>query len=205
MAAVDAKLLEVFRSLVSGKAAWPLYLWGPAGTGKTSAALALLDHCGPLPIEGNRPDVVTEWIAGFVDVRTIPRVRIAADKGQLDWSRDGLAGTFTWEILLGAVSRAPLVVFDEIGVGREAGDFKLDVMLELLDRRAVNPVKPFIVTANLAPGDIAKVYDTRVASRVLGTAFKLDGADRRITLPGATASRPRSVSTTTMRPVPTTN
>lgn len=41
---VDAKLRDIFVRLVKGQAKWPLLIYGPAGTGKTSAALALCDH-----------------------------------------------------------------------------------------------------------------------------------------------------------------
>jgi hypothetical protein len=40
---VDPKLIELFHSLVTGRAKWPLFLYGPAGGGKTAAALALCD------------------------------------------------------------------------------------------------------------------------------------------------------------------
>lgn len=180
VAAIAAELRAAVRGLVTGQLPWPLYLWGPAGTGKTSAALALLDHCGPVPPAGERSADVADWVAGFVEVRTIPRVRIGADQGRFDWSRDGQAGTFRWGDILGAVTRAPLVVFDEIGVGGEASDFRLDTALELIDRRAGNPVRPFVVTSNTPPSELPRVYDDRLSSRVLsGTVFRLAGDDRR--------------------------
>ena len=40
---VDAKLAHLFRKLCHGAAPWPLYIYGPVGTGKTCAALALTD------------------------------------------------------------------------------------------------------------------------------------------------------------------
>lgn len=43
MAQVDEALRKLFRDLVDGVKKWPLYLHGPVGTGKTSAALALCD------------------------------------------------------------------------------------------------------------------------------------------------------------------
>ena len=44
LALVHPDLRLVFRRLVTGQAPWPLYLHGPVGTGKTMAALCLLDH-----------------------------------------------------------------------------------------------------------------------------------------------------------------
>jgi hypothetical protein len=43
MKGVPAEVVTAFRSLVAGKAPWPLLLHGPAGSGKTCAALALAD------------------------------------------------------------------------------------------------------------------------------------------------------------------
>jgi DNA replication protein DnaC len=87
----------------------------------------------------------------------------------------------SWDQLLAKLARLPLVVFEEIGVGREASDFRLDVLLEVLDQRANSPVRPFVVTSNLTPSQVEKVYDDRVSSRILaGTVFHLAGGDRRL-------------------------
>jgi predicted ATPase len=185
LAEVPQALRDVFRGLVSGQLPWPLYLWGPAGTGKTSAALVLLDHCGPADSPGSWADDVRDWMVGYVEVRHLPRVKIGADQGRFQWSRGGNAGDVSWPMLRRALSASPLVVFDEIGVGRDVSDFRLDTLIEVLNLRADDPVRPFVVTSNLKPSDIERtVYDDRVASRILaGTIFKFDGADRR--QPGA--------------------
>lgn len=41
---VHPDLLAQFRELTEGQRDWPLYLFGPAGAGKTRAALSLCDH-----------------------------------------------------------------------------------------------------------------------------------------------------------------
>jgi predicted ATPase len=178
---VRPDLLETLRGLVAGQLPWPLYLWGDPGTGKTSAALALLDLVGPEPVGGKRPDVIRDWAAGFVEVRHLPRICIGADQLRFQWSRDGLSGDVTRESLDRALATAPLFVFDELGVAREASDFRLDLLLDVLGSRCDDPVKPFVVTSNRSPEEIEqKVYDGRVASRVLcGTVFNLNGPDRR--------------------------
>lgn len=181
ISSVRPDLFEVLRGLTAGELRWPLYLWGEPGTGKTSAALALLDLVGPEPLGGTRPALVRDWAAGFVEVRHLPRICIGADRGLFQWTRDGLAGDVTREALDRQLRAAPLFVFDEIGVGREASDFRLDLLLEVLGARCDDPVRPFVVTSNRAPAELERdVYDGRVASRVLcGTVFRLDGPDRR--------------------------
>ena len=43
MSQVDPRLVAVFRKLIAGEAAWPLFVHGDVGTGKTLAALSLAD------------------------------------------------------------------------------------------------------------------------------------------------------------------
>src|SRR5262249_18706175 len=91
---------------VEGREPWPLYLWGPTGTGKTSAALALLDHCGwgEGAYRGTWTPDIWDWLHGFIEVRHIPAVRIGADQGRFYWSRDGNAGDLYWDQLVGVVN-----------------------------------------------------------------------------------------------------
>lgn len=181
---IDPTLRTTLRKLAAGDAPWPLYLWGKPGTGKTSAACVLLDYAGPKKISGTRSKEIEDWHSGLIEVREIAGIKIAANKRELTWYKDGVAGDWTWEMLLGWVEKAEVVVFDEIGVGRESGDFKLDTMLEVLDRRCMNPIRPFIATGNLNPNEITKVYDARVASRLLsGTIFELVANDQRKAVP----------------------
>lgn len=44
MSLVDERLRNLLRALCQGKEKWPLFLHGPAGTGKSSAGLALCDY-----------------------------------------------------------------------------------------------------------------------------------------------------------------
>lgn len=171
------------RSLVRGEAPWPLYLWGTAGTGKTSAALVALDHCGKR--KGEKFDVtplsLRDWWYGYAEVRQLTGMRVQADKG---WHRDFLAvgwGLSTWEHLIARWARLPLVVIDELGVGRTESDFRLDVMLEVINARCNDPVRPVIFTGNVKPSELQHVYDDRVASRILaGTVVHITGEDRRL-------------------------
>ncbi len=172
----------ILRDLVAGKRPWPLYLYGKAGTGKTSAALVMLDHTRAAGSATVTPDIA-DWWAGFVDVRNIVRIKIGLERNPAQWSRsDGTGGPVSWESLLSRFAAAPLAVLDEIGVGvTGSSDFPLQTLLEVLDRRANDPVKPFVVTCNLKPSELAKVYDDRVADRVLcGTVYEFRGNSRRL-------------------------
>jgi hypothetical protein len=164
---VPEPLRAVVRGLLAGARPWPLYLYGDSGVGKTSLALLLLDLCGPVPpAAGTRPERVRDWLAGYCEVRAVPGLKIDADKGRLPWSNAGSSGEYAWHDLLGAVKRAPLFAFDELGVGATTADFRLDAVLEVVGERCVNPVRPFVVTGNVGPDELARIYDNRVARRV---------------------------------------
>lgn len=181
IAMVPDDLRKKLRGLILGELPWPLYIHGPSGTGKTCASLVALDYLGRDAYAGSCSDTIRPWLAGFVDVRTIAGVKIGCDKGKVRWSDGEREEAAKWETVLKVIGRRPLVVFEEIGVGKEAADFRLDTMLEMLDRRANQPVKPFIVTSNLKPSEVEQVYDDRVADRILcGTIHKMEGASRRM-------------------------
>ena len=185
MAEIAPQVRAILRKLLNGESPWPLYLWGPAGTGKTSAALVVLDYCGRNQCEHEPEPEIHDWIYGFAEVRSITSMRIAADKGlgSIGASYFGLPdGCSAWAKLVENWKRLPLCVLDEIGVGSTASDFRLDALLEVLNTRCDHPVKPLIVTSNLEPKEIEKAYDDRVASRILaGTVHHVGGYDRRIT------------------------
>ena len=165
---VPDALRAVVRGLLCGARPWPLYLYGDSGVGKTSLALILLDLCGPHGVgDDGSPERVRDWFVGYCDVRCVPGLKIDADKGRLLWSKRGDdRGTYAWHHLLAAVKRAPLFVFDELGVGAATADFRLDAILEVVAERCVNPVRPFVVTGNVGPDELARIYDNRVARRV---------------------------------------
>lgn len=181
LAAVDEDLRAKIRGLVTGKLSWPLYIFGPAGSGKTCASLVMLDHLGDDAFLGVCSDQIRPWLAGFIDVRSIAGVKINTDKGKFHWGDGEREETARWDRLMKIIGRRSLVVFEEIGVGREAADFRLDSLLEVLNQRANEPVRPFVVTSNIVPSAVAGIYDDRVADRILcGTVHKMEGKSRRM-------------------------
>ncbi len=147
---VDKALVEVFRSLTTAKARWPLFLFGPAGSGKTRACLALSDY-----VQGSRYLTVNE--------------ACDAEMGN---------GFKVWEGDWAEYPR--LVVLDELGVRLKTGDLEYSTITEIFDSRERHGQGVAVYVSNLDPKDLAEVYDDRIASRVLsGTVFKLAGDDRR--------------------------
>ena len=159
--AVNGKLLKLFQSLSLGKERWPLFLYGPVGTGKTSAALALSD-C-----------VQTVWFGTIEDVCDII---VAGGRrpwalGQYDFRRDRLP----------TKKADNLVVLDEIGTRQKVIDLHYQAVKEFADARELDHQRVAIYISNLEPDQVAAVFDDRIALRLLcGTWFKLDGKDRRM-------------------------
>ena len=151
MAQVAPKLREVFGQLVTGKARWPLYLWGPVGTGKTRAALAL-----------------TDFLAGRSEYYTMEKLCTAA------MERDA------WKRTLGDLCRADMVIVDDIGEREKVGDLYATTLKAVLDARDYRHNRAGIYTGNVSDLDLPRLLDDRLVSRLLcGTEFKLTGPDRR--------------------------
>lgn len=158
---VDPHLLRYFSKLVDGVAAWPLVLYGPVGTGKTCAALALMDHVVTTP---------KSWAkraACYYTVRALCRELIDS------WStRESSAGK-VWA----AIRSSQIATLDELGA-REVSEHHFDAVCEWIDARTNRPA---IYITNKTLDEIAKLYDDRVASRLAsGTVVSLSGSDRRI-------------------------
>lgn len=149
---VDRKLFDTFRGLCRGEKPWPLFLTGPTGTGKTYAALALLDG-----------------IRGGTLFTTVPRLRERLFRDPVDFDR--ITGEQT-----------ALAVLDELGVRGDVSDFEFEAVARFADQREQTAGSAAIYISNHPPEEIAKIYDERIESRVLGgTWFELKGDDRRLT------------------------
>ena len=170
-AAVEPALEDGLRRLVAGEADWPLFVHGPAGTGKTCACLCLLDHC-----DGGV----------YHTAASLCSVLIEAQQGRLTWRFAGAvnaAAAVAWhrvvtEQFWGWLGRAPLVVLDELGSRDKVTDHHYDAVKRVLDERHG---KPLAVASNHPLAALAKLYDDRVASRLAaGTVVRLQGRDRRL-------------------------
>ncbi|HWB00774.1 MAG TPA: hypothetical protein VG713_19915 [Pirellulales bacterium] len=150
----DPVLIRLFARLVSGRAPWPLYLHGPVGRGKTLAALCLCD------VARSAAYFTAE---GLCDTATELKLRP-------DELRD------FWE----TVAAKDLAVLDEIGLRGEPSDFAYTTLKRFLDARELCGQRRAIYISNLAPKNLAKLYDDRICSRLFcGSRFELHGSDRR--------------------------
>lgn len=141
-------------------AGWPLVLIGDVGSGKTCAALCLLDRCG-----NRRYRTVAEVCEELIEIQAGRR-----EHGQ---QQDTVVRWWTrWR-------EAGLTVLDELGSRDRVSDFQYETVKRAIDERRDGPA---IFISNLSLDRLEKVYDDRVASRLAaGTVIQFAGADRRIT------------------------
>lgn len=163
--AIDESLREQIRGLILGNLPWPLLIHGPAGRGKTCAALCLLDYAGG-------------WYRTIADLADeLIEITSGTRKTEGPAGEGGgmtITATTFWE----RIAKQPLIVLDELGAKMSVSDHHYTAVKRLLDHRER---KPLIVLSNLDLDGINKVYDDRIASRCAsGTVVKLGGADRRL-------------------------
>lgn len=174
LAGVDPVLRDVFRSLVAGRADWPLFLHGPPGTGKTCAALALCDYLWP-------------WQQRYATAGDLTsRVMATFGTGErFDWRPFGPYSESRYQPgnrpngePWGTTSGALLVVLDELGTREKVTDTHYETVQKLIDLREGLPL---ILIANPDIAGIGRLYDARIASRCeAGTVVELKGKDRRV-------------------------
>lgn len=148
-------------SVITGRKPWPLLLTGGVGTGKTLAALCLLDAVGG----GSVYATVSEMCE---DTQTAMRGELYDDNGakvntRIYWHN--------WR-------EAKCTVLDELGSREKVSDHHYECVKRALDCREG---KACVYISNLDLDGIARVYDDRIASRLAqGTVIQTAGHDRRV-------------------------
>jgi DNA replication protein DnaC len=159
---VPSALWQLFRELCDGQHKWPLFLYGPSGTGKSCAALCLLDR-----IPG----------AKFFHMPALDRQVQEIKQGTAEWYELGRGGTWTMKGWWNYITNLPLIVLDDVGLPEVSSDSQAETLFMALEAREG---KPLICTSNLNDEEIATTYNTRIQSRMCsGTKYNLMGRDRR--------------------------
>lgn len=138
-------------------AAYPnnnLFLWGPAGTGKTHLATALVRRHNGLVV---KPQHIYRECRGLADG--------AEEQAAISW-----------------YIRLPHLVIDDLGQ-EKLTDWSFSILYEVLDGRDMNRLSGLIVTSNLSLSSLAeRLGDDRIPSRLSGMCrvVELTGKDRRV-------------------------
>lgn len=146
------KALNIARSLYKGSKSNEM-LAGMFGTGKTHLAMAIL----------NQLNQFTDMKLLFVSMDVLVR-RIRANMGDKE-------SPYEEERVIYLLSKADVLVLDDLGAevgsidrASEATDFVVRIINGVLNGRAN---KPTILTTNLSIGELNKIYDGRIVSRML--------------------------------------
>ncbi len=166
---VSQEFKDAFMKVVNEKT-WPLYIFGEAGRGKTFSAAAIYrrwpDSTGTKP----------RWI----DFQPWLRLVMTARRDGTVWQYHPATKTSsetTENGLMLQIANASVVFLDDCGI-RSDSDAQQSAFLEILNIRKGHPL---IITGNHEPKVLHKVFDSRIASRLMsGTMFKVSGPDRRM-------------------------
>ncbi len=161
---IPKEALVRVRAVAKGLKPWPMFMWGPAGVGKSCAALVLLDYT---------LDPTHYWT-----VETLCEHLIACDKGQVDTGGThpvSVSRREYWKDL----GNSELVVLDELGTRTNVSDHHAETVKRVLD---IREGKPLVVISNLRASELESVYGDRIASRAAaGTIIDWsDYGDRRL-------------------------
>ncbi len=169
--AIDPRLRSKIAEVCSGDAGWPLTIIGPAGTGKTCAALCMLDRVVGVqdgPTGGRR------YITAADLVRKVNSYR----RGEQPQAEESF-----WDHW----QRSKIVTVDEIGAREKVSDAHYEILKMAID---LQQDQPAVFLSNLSIATLAEIYDDRIASRLqFGTVIDLEGwPDRRVMQQNATSS-----------------
>lgn len=132
------------RSLLQGRDKWPLFLYGPAGSGKTLACLCVADY------------VPTAFYADCSEF--VRRYGLLKANGLTSKSGEAIS----WDRFWREITESSLAILDDIGCREKVNDVHLEAVKTFMDKRKFLPT---IYVSNLSVEQIEKVYDDRIASR----------------------------------------
>ena len=148
---------SAIRRCVAGASPWPLVFWGRPGSGKTCAALCLLDSVGGLTVYRTLGDACDELIQAM--------------NGELTWGEYKASPKAWWE----KWETARLAVLDELAIREKTTDHEYQTVKRAIDLRYG---KPLVLISNHSPGTI---YDERISSRMqAGTVVGFPSVDLRV-------------------------
>ena len=151
---------------------FPLYLFGDQGRGKTCASACLY---ASFPVSHHK---IPRWFRTSRIIRDIQSCRTNPKRTVLWYVGADRTPVYLGEKqIVEKVRDSPIVFFDDVGI-RDASESVCEIFLELLDARAGRKT---VFTGNNPPDELSKIYDGRIASRILsGSCICLKGKDRRI-------------------------
>jgi len=163
-----AELIADFRQVVDRKA-WPLYIHGTTGVGKSCAAAVLFGAYRQRPLWFRADDLLLSMAFGRANGVRVER----CDNGQLSFE------TVDWPRFARKMRNVNCVFLDDLGV-RKPTEAMHQALFDLMEWRQDDSPLPFVITSNQPPEEIGKTYDDRIYSRLMaGSVIEMTGADQR--------------------------
>lgn len=185
---IERPIWKVMRSVSEGELPWPLVFTGAVGTGKTSAALCLLDSAAhaiiPHVFDGEVVGQLTGEIGFYEPTAEFVSKFRRADMDEL-WTCNESgrlnSGGSGWKLSVKCldlkIERSAIIVLDELGCRGQVSDHHYETVKRLIDMRAGMPL---VVVSNLGPKQLGAVYDDRIVDRLwAGTVIEFTGESRR--------------------------
>jgi hypothetical protein len=169
------KISPAFRATLStaiSECKTPIYIFGDVGTGKTCGAACVYRAWRGTAVWYETGRIISDVLhCRSSDSGTVLRTPEAPDNACYGGSFEESEAS-----ILRKMRDASLVVFNDVGI-RRPSEAALEIFLQMLDLRIG---KMTIATSNLAPEDLAALFDERVASRLFrGQTIHVVGDDRR--------------------------
>jgi|GEM_PF-1154262 len=154
---LDRSLVEAMLSALTG-----VYLWGPVGSGKTHAMAAMLRFYTLMTSQTCRRVTFNDLM---LEVRASWRRRGERDEHDI----------------VEEYRKPRRLVVEDIGTADCEKGVAIRVLMEILDWRIEHDLATYF-TSNRPPEDMARIFDQRIFSRIVGgcKVIKLEGPDRRL-------------------------
>lgn len=158
--AILEKCLAFAEKVSSAQETDNLFLYGPIGTGKTHLCSAIANYVIQAGVS-----VVYLKTSRLLDI--IRECKFSQDKTGPDQSHK-----------MRSIYQAGLLIIDDLGT-ENSTDFVCEQLFLLLDER-INYRLPWIISTNLSPNEIGRLYEDRLSDRILGTSLFLEFAGESI-------------------------
>jgi hypothetical protein len=160
---IHPDLCGAIRDCTDGVSGWPLFVYGPAGVGKTCASLYLGDR-----VMGS---------VNHIDFSSMCQEMADVKCERLFWHGTHADSKVNAEMYWDRWAAWTLCVIDEVGVRDRITDHQYETLKTAIDKRCGSPL---VIISNLNLGGLASLFDDRITSRIsAGTVVRVNGTDRR--------------------------